>query len=84
MTEMPEILPTFETFLKKCGRSTWRWRVCTTEGRLVMHGSETGRRAAKYAAERALFQMLLTAPYWSGRSASVTSPTEARPTPRAA
>jgi len=67
---MSDNLPTFELFLKRCGRRTWRWRVCTTEGRLVMHGSENSRPAAKYAAERALFQMLLTAPYRPANHAS--------------
>nr|QDP21559.1 hypothetical protein FNV92_05020 [Bradyrhizobium cosmicum] len=67
---MSDDLPTFEVFLKKCGRRTWRWRVCTTEGRLVMHGSGNGRPAAKYAAERALFQMLLAAPYRPASQAS--------------
>jgi hypothetical protein len=70
---MPEQLPTFEVFLKKCGRRTWRWRVCTTEGRLVMHGCENGRPAAKYAAERALFLMLLAAPYRPAGRASATA-----------
>lgn len=58
---MSDHFPTFETFLKRSGRRTWRWRLCTTEGRLVMQGSEIGRPAAKYAAERALFLMLLSA-----------------------
>lgn len=44
---MPDEFPTFEVFLKKCGRRAWRWRLCTTEGRLVMDGSENGRLAAK-------------------------------------
>jgi len=52
----------FEEFLKKRGR-TWRWRVCTTEGNVVMQGSESSRAAAKYKADRALFLLLLSAPY---------------------
>jgi hypothetical protein len=32
-----------------------------------MQGSETSRRAAKYAADRALFQLLQSAPYQSLR-----------------
>jgi len=71
--DMPEHLPTFEVFLKKCGRRTWRWRVCTTEGRLVVHGFENGRPAAKYAAERALFLMLLAAPYRPAGRTSATA-----------
>lgn len=35
-----------------------------------MHGSENGRPAAKYAAERALFLMLLAAPYQAVSQAS--------------
>ncbi|QFI75181.1 hypothetical protein F8237_23895 [Bradyrhizobium betae] len=67
---MSDIFPTFEMFLKRCGRRTWRWRVCTTEGRLVTHGSETSRPAAKYAAARALFLTLLAAPYRPAGQAS--------------
>lgn len=58
---MPETFATFEVFLRRTGRRTWRWRLCTTEGRLVMEGSEIGRPAARYAAQRALFLMLLSA-----------------------
>jgi hypothetical protein len=67
---MSDKFQTFEAFLRKCGRRTWCWRVCTTEGRLVMQGSENGRPAAKYAAERALFMMLLTAPHHAANQAS--------------
>jgi hypothetical protein len=52
----------FELVLNKRGR-TWRWNVCTTEGATVMVGSESSRPAAKYQAERALFLLLLSAPY---------------------
>ena len=55
-------LPVFELALTKRGR-TWRWRVCTTEGAVVMQGSEASRPAAKYKADRALFLLLLSAPY---------------------
>ena len=48
-----------------------RMHECTTEGRLVMQGSENGRPAAKYAAERALFLMLLAAPYQPANQASI-------------
>jgi len=37
--------------------------MCTSEGDVVMQGSETSRRAAKYKADRALFQLLQSAPY---------------------
>jgi hypothetical protein len=59
-------LPVFELALTKRGR-TWRWRVCTTEGAVVMQGSEGSRPAAKYKADRALFLLLLSAPYRSIR-----------------
>jgi hypothetical protein len=61
---MPVQFPVFETFLKKRGR-VWKWCVCTTEGQVVMHGSESSRPAAKYRADRALFLLLLYAPYRS-------------------
>jgi hypothetical protein len=63
---MPDQFPVFEEVLKK-RRRTWRWRVCTTEGHVVMQGSESSRPAAKYKADRALFQLLLSAPYRSTR-----------------
>ena len=56
---MPDQFPIFDGLLKKRGRATWRWCVCTTEGNAVMHGSESSRRAAKYNADRALFLLLL-------------------------
>ena len=41
--------------------------MCTTEGQVVMHGTESRRPAAKYKADRALFLMLLCAPHQSIR-----------------
>ncbi|MGY4597625.1 hypothetical protein ACVWXL_005371 [Bradyrhizobium sp. GM22.5] len=38
-----------------------------------MHGFENGRPAAKYAADRALFMMLLAAPYGPAGRASATA-----------
>jgi hypothetical protein len=49
---------TFEMVLKKRA-----WCVGTTEGMAIMQGSEANRTAAKYQADRALFLLLLTAPY---------------------
>jgi len=60
---MPEQFPVFDVVLKKRGRA-WRWCVSTTEGKLMMQGSENYRRAAKYKASRALF-LLLCAPHRS-------------------
>jgi len=62
MIAMPDQFQVFEELLKK-RRRTWRWRVCTTEGDVVMQGSESSRPAAKYKADRALFLLLLSAPY---------------------
>jgi hypothetical protein len=62
--------PVFEVVLKKRGR-TWRWCVCTTEGDVVMQGSQRSRPTAKYKAHRALFMLLLSAPY---RSIQLSTP----------
>ena len=59
---MPHRLPVFEALLKKRGR-VWRWSVCTEEGQVVMHGAESRRVCDRYKANRALFLMLLCAPY---------------------
>jgi hypothetical protein len=67
--------PVFEVALKKRGR-TWRWCVCTTEGAVVMKGSEINRPAAKYKADRALFLLLLSAPYRSIQLSTPRSPEE--------
>lgn len=50
----------FELALTKRRRSIWVWRVCTQSGRLIMHGSETTRAAARYHGQRALFLLLST------------------------
>jgi hypothetical protein len=60
---MLEQFPVFEPVLKKRGR-TWKWYVCTAERKVVMQGSESCRRAARYQASRALL-LLLCAPYRS-------------------
>src|ERR1700751_3273003 len=59
---MTDGFPIFEMVLKKRGRK-WTWCVRTTEGMAIMQGSEANRAAAKYQADRALFLLLLTAPY---------------------
>jgi len=51
----------FEVVLTKRGRARWEWQVCDRAGRIVMHGLEDSRSAAKYQGERALF-LLLSAP----------------------
>ena len=60
--------PVFEVVVKRRGRK-WRWYVSTTEGKTVMLGSEGSRAAARYEANRALFLLLLSAPYRSQISA---------------
>jgi hypothetical protein len=57
----------FEVVLRK-RRRKWLWRVSTTEGDAVIVGSESSRPAAKYNANRALFLLLLSAPYRSIRT----------------
>ena len=59
---MTDQFRTFEMVVKKRGRR-WTWCVRTTEGVGIMQGSEANRAAAKYQADRALFLLLLTAPY---------------------
>ncbi len=39
-------------------RRGWHWEVRDATGKLVAHGRERDRRAAKYQADRALFQLL--------------------------
>src|ERR1700733_15410917 len=57
----------FEVVLSK-RRGKWLWRVSTTDGDAVIEGSESSRPAAKYNAHRALFLLLLSAPYRSIRT----------------
>jgi hypothetical protein len=61
---MSDRFPVFEIFVERRGRR-WLWSVCRTEGGLVMTGSRNSRCAASYEANRALFLLLLTAPYRS-------------------
>jgi hypothetical protein len=62
----PDQFPVFETTVSRRGRA-WRWFVSTTEGKILMCGSEGSRPAAKYQANRAIFLLLLAAPYRSIR-----------------
>jgi hypothetical protein len=54
----------FEVVLKQ-RRRKWLWRVSTTDGYALIEGLENSRPAAKYNANRALFLLLLSAPYRS-------------------
>lgn len=58
-------LPFFEYVLKQRGRR-WLWSLHDAEGAQVMMGSGRNRPAAIYQANRALFQLLLSAPYRPG------------------
>jgi hypothetical protein len=57
----------FEVVLKKLRRK-WLWSVSATDGNALIEGSESSRPAAKYNANRALFLLLLSAPYRSIRN----------------
>ena len=70
--------PVFEMNLTKRGR-TWRWRISSTEGDVVMQGSESSRPAAKYRADRALFLLLLSAPYQLASNKPVYLPAKKDP-----
>jgi hypothetical protein len=48
----------FEIVPKQRGRGRWKWSVRTTDGHVVMCGSEYNRGGARYKAERALFLLL--------------------------
>jgi hypothetical protein len=58
---MPERFLILETQLRRRGRR-WTWFLFTADGRLIMQSSESRRSAARYQANRALFQMMLRAP----------------------
>jgi len=64
-------LSTFDVLLKQ-RRRRWLWSVCTIDGARIMTGSGRSRSAANYEATRALFLMLLSAPYRSGRRGTQT------------
>jgi hypothetical protein len=58
---------TFEATVRK-RRRAWRWYICTSEGVLVMLGSDSSRAGARYQASRALFMLLLNSPYRIGKT----------------
>jgi hypothetical protein len=63
----------FELALTKRGRK-WKWSVSTSEGDVVMVGTETSRPAAKYRADSALFLLLSSVPYRSIKMSILRSP----------
>lgn len=64
---MSDRFPIFDVVLER-RRRRWVWSVRTTEGMMVITGSRSSRSAARYEAHRALFLMLLSAPYRSRTS----------------
>lgn len=52
----------FDCVVSRRGRA-WRWSISDERGTIVLSGSERNRSAARYMAARAMFQLLLTAPY---------------------
>jgi hypothetical protein len=48
----------FDIVLAQRGRGRWKWSVRSSDGRVLMWGSESGRSGARYKAERALFLLL--------------------------
>ena len=62
--------PVFDIVLKKSGRKPWRWWVCSTEGQVIMRGSESSRAVARHCAYRALFLLLLSAHHQAATDAS--------------
>jgi hypothetical protein len=54
----------FDSAVIRRGR-LWRWAISDQSGNLAMVGAERSKTEARYKATRALFQLLLTAPYRS-------------------
>lgn len=80
---MSDRCPIFEIVLER-RRRRWVWAVRTNEGMLIT-GSRSSRSAARYEAHRALFLMLLSAPYrsrTSGREIQVSQASARRSLPR--
>lgn len=81
---MSDRFPIFEIVLER-RRRRWVWAVRTNVGMLVITGSRSSRSAARYEAHRALFLMLLSAPYrsrTSGREIQVSQASARRSLPR--
>jgi hypothetical protein len=51
-------LAVFDMGVKRRGRGRWKWLVRTTEGHVIMCGSEWTRSSARYKAQRALLLLL--------------------------
>jgi len=72
----------FEVVLKQ-RRRRWLWYVFTTDGDAIIEGSESCRPAAKYNANRALFQLLLLRALSNEIGPEIPTAQAARPTVRA-
>ena len=59
---MSDQFQVFEVVLKQ-RRRRWLWCISTAGGDAIIDGSESSRPVAKYNANRALFELLLSAPY---------------------
>jgi len=59
----------FEMSVRK-RRKLWLWSISTAEGGAILEGSASNRPAAKYSADRALFMLLLSAPWKIRQQAS--------------
>jgi hypothetical protein len=68
---MRDQFQTFEAFFERRRRGAWKWKVCSAEGDVIVRGADVSRRAARYNANRAIFQLLLSASY---RSETLNSP----------
>lgn len=68
----------FEAFLEKRRRGKWKWKVCSADGEVIVRGSDASRGDARYNANRALFQLMLWAPYRSIRP-DISESTKIRP-----
>lgn len=64
----------FDISICRRGR-TWRWFVSDRCGSPLLAGDERSRTAAQYMAARAMFQLLLTAPYRSRMRSEDAPPT---------
>jgi hypothetical protein len=64
---MRDQLQIFHTYLERRPRGAWEWKVCSAAGEVIMYGTDVSHHEARYRANRALFQLLLSAPFYSRR-----------------
>jgi len=75
---VPDQFVVFDMAVRRHGRG-WTWSVLTTEGVVIMRGSEGSRSAARYQARRALFLLLSAVPRRSIRPENLRSDAIRRP-----